>query len=341
MSVLPKQFSKFLASLLAVLALLGSHAAIAANKLPVLASFSILADVARQVGGERVDVSAIVGAGADAHGYKLKPSDIRKIRASKLLLINGLEFEPAPMLRAMRDSKIPLADASKGLSVIKALDADQHHHDDHDKHEHHKHDHHKHDDHDKHDHDHDHGHGHHHHGDFDPHVWQDPVLMQSYAKNIAKALTQADPAGKAYYAQRLAAYQKQLRNLNTWVEQQLKAIPPSKRVVLTAHDAFGYFGQRYKVQFAFLQGTSGDSQVSAKTMARLVKFIQAKKAGAVFMEDTQDPRLVQQLARESGVPVRQQALYSDALSESGAASSYIGLIRHNTKAIAEALRSAK
>lgn len=95
------------------------------------------------------------------------------------------------------------------------------------------------------------------------------------------------------------------------------------------------------MQFAFLQGTSGDSQVSAKTMARLVKFIQAKKAGAVFMEDSQDPRLVQQLARESGVPVRQQALYSDALSESGAASSYIGLIRHNTKAIAEALRSAK
>lgn len=342
MNVLFKQFSKFLAPFVAAVALLGSGATMAAEKLPVLASFSILADVTRQIGGDRVEVSTIVGAGSDAHTYQLTPSDVRKIRAAKLLLVNGLGFEGAPMLRAMHDSKIPFADASKGLPARKALsDHDDHHeehddhddHDDHDHHDHDKHDHDKHDDHDDHDH-----HAHHHHGNIDPHIWQDPVLMQGYVKNIAAALTRVDPAGASYYAQRLASYQNQLRNLNTWVEKQFQAIPASKRVVLSAHDAFGYFGHRYKVQFAFLQGIAGDSQTSAKKMARLIKFIQAKKVRAVFVENARDPRLVQQLSREAGVSVRQQKLYADALSTSEVANTYMKLVRHNTTAIAQALR---
>lgn len=338
---------RYLSKIFAALVLLTSSTAFAAEKLPVLASFSILADVAQQVGGERVSVRSIVGAGVDAHGYRLTPADVRKIRAAKLLLVNGLGFEGAAMMRAMRDSKILLADASKGLPTREALGGHHHHHDGHDDHAHdeHNHDHHDKHGHDKHDHDHDHKHDEHHHdhghqhrGNIDPHIWQDPVLMQGYAKNIAMALTKADPAGKAYYAERLAAYQKQLRNLNTWIEQQFTGIAPSQRVVLTAHDAFGYFGQRYKVQFGFLQGVSGDSQTSAKTMARLVHFIQEKKARAVFMENARDPRLVQQLSREAGVAVRQQKLYADALGAANEANTYVALMRHNVTAITSALR---
>lgn len=316
--------TRYISKVFTALLLLTSSVAFSAEKLPVLASFSILADVARQVGGERVDVRAIVGVGVDAHGYSLTPTDVRKIRAAKLLLVNGLGFESAAMMRAMRDSKVPLAEAAYGLPVRIALGGHHHHHD-HDDHAHHHH--------------HDHDHEEHNHGgsNIDPHIWQDPVLMQGYAKNIAMALSKADPAGKAYYAKRLASYQQQLRSLNTWIEQQFKGIDPSQRVVLTVHDAFGYFGQRYQVQFAFLQGASGDSQTSAKTMARLVKFIQEKKARAVFMENARDPRLVQQLSQEAGVPVRQQKLYADALGKSHAVNTYITLMQHNVKAITSAL----
>ena len=170
---------------LALASLLGLGSTWANTPMPVVTSFSILADITQNIGGERVAVQPLVAADTDAHSYQMTPADVRKIRSAKLLLVNGLGLESAPLQRAMQSSKIPLAVASKDIAPLPT------HAHDHD----HDHDH-------AHGHDHGHSHGHHDHGPEDPHVWQDPVRMQTYARNIADALIQADPAGRAHYEQR-------------------------------------------------------------------------------------------------------------------------------------------
>ncbi len=295
---------------------LGLGHAWAAQPLPVVTSFSILADVTRHIGGERVAVQPLVAADTDAHSYQMTPADVRTIRAAKLLLVNGLGLESAPLQRAMRNSKIPLAVATKGIAPL----ANAHDHD-------HGH---------AHGHKHDHGHAH---GEHDPHVWQDPVRMHTYARNIADALIQADPAGRAHYEQRLAAYQRELQQLHSWAEQQFAAIPAAQRKVLTAHDAFAYLGKRYQIAFIAPLGTNSDSQPSARAVALIIQQIRAENVRAIFLENVKYARLLQQIARETGVPVQQQALYSDALSgPQGAAPTYLQLMRHNIGAIAQALR---
>ena len=294
--------------------LLSLGSAWANTPLPVVTSFSILADVAQKIGGERVAVQALVAADTDSHSYQMTPADVRKIRAAKLLLVNGLGLESAPLQRAMQNSKIPMAVATKGIAALSNAD-------DHD-----------------HDHDHKHAHGHAH-GEQDPHVWQDPVRMQSYARNIADALIAADPAGRAHYEQRLAAYQRELQQLHSWAEQQFAAVPAAQRKVLTAHDAFAYLGARYHVAFIAPLGTNSDSQPSARAVALIIQQIRKENVRAVFLENVKDARLLQQIARETGVPVQQQALYSDALSGvQGPAPTYLQLMRHNIGALAQALR---
>ena len=282
---------------LLALIVLGLSAAAHAAPLSVVASFSILGDVARQIGGERVAVQTLVGTDADAHAYQLTPADMRTIRAAQLLLVNGLGFEGAAMQRAMVASKVPVATATAGIAPIQG------------------------------------GEG------ADPHVWNDPALMQTYTRNVANALVQADPAGKAHYEQRLAAYQRELQALDAWAQQQFAGIAPANRKVLTAHDAFAYLGRRYQIAFIAPLGMSAESDASAKTVARIITQVRREKIRAVFLENIKDARLVQQLARETGVAVRPQKLYSDALSGAqGPAAAYAQLVRHNVAAIAQALR---
>ncbi|MDO4795390.1 MAG: zinc ABC transporter substrate-binding protein [Brachymonas sp.] len=328
-----KIFSSLLKTfVLALLIGLGSAWASTAKPLPVVTSFSILADVAQQIGGERVAVQPLIAADTDAHSYQMTPADVRKIRSAKLLLANGLGMESAPLQRAMQNSKLPLAIVTQG---IEPLPTHEHDHD-------HDHDHAH-----GHDHGHAHGHGHHHHhhhshGPQDPHVWQDPVRMQTYARNIANALIQADPAGRAHYEQRLAAYQRELQQLHTWAEQQFAAIPPAQRKVLTAHEAFAYLGARYQITFVAPLGVSADSDASARRVARLIQQVRTQGIRAIFLENVKDARLIEQIARETGVPMQQQALYSDALSgPQGPAPTYLQLMRHNVNALASALRAKR
>ena len=162
---------------LTLIAALLTTAATAAP-LPVVTSFSILGDVAKQIGGERVSIQSLVGANQDTHAYHMTSGDIKKIRSAKLVLINGLGLEAADVQRAVKQSKVSYAEAAKGIKPLKAEEEEGGHH---------------------HDHDHDHEGHHHDHGEFDPHVWNDPVLMSTYAQNVAEALIKADPEGKVYY----------------------------------------------------------------------------------------------------------------------------------------------
>ena len=162
--------------------------------------------------------------------------------------------------------------------------------------------------------------------------------MQRYAQNVADALIQADPAGRAYYTQRLQAYQTELKQLDAWAKQSLAAIPVAQRKVLTAHEGFAYLGKRYQIRFIAPQGMSTEAQASAKTVAAIVRQIRQEKIKAVFFENIKDERLLTRISKEAGVSVRGQ-LYSDALSQkAGAPKTYAELFRYNLTRLAMAMK---
>ena len=295
---------------LGVIAALMSGAVYAAP-MNVVTSFSILGDVAKQIGGDRVAVQNLVGANQDTHSYHMTSGDIKKIRGAKLVLLNGLGLEAADVQRAVKQSKVPFAEATKGIQALKAEEGDHHH---------------------------DHGHEDHHHdhGEFDPHVWTDPVLMTTYAQNVANALIQADPEGKAYYQQRLGNYQVQLKKLHSDAQAAFNAVPAAKRKVLTGHDAFSYMGKRYNIEFIAPQGVSSEAEPSAKQVASIIRQIKREGIKAVFTENIKDTRMVDRIAKETGVNVSGK-LYSDALG-GAPANTYIGMYRYNVKALTDAMK---
>ncbi|MBR6027120.1 MAG: zinc ABC transporter substrate-binding protein [Neisseriaceae bacterium] len=296
----------FLRRLLILLSLLCCRLVVA-EPLQVTASFSVLADVAREIGGERVLVHEIVHSNQDMHVYRITPQDLRQVRSSKLVLLNGQGFEPAEFVRSIQAAKVPFVEAVQGINLMD--NHDEHEHEHNDKHEHS-------------------------HGDKDPHVWQDPVLMQKYAENIANALISVDAASSDYYKKRLADYQKQLKELDAWATKEIATIPLAKRKVLTAHDAFGYLGEHYQIRFIAPQGVSEDSEPSAKQVANIIRQIKQENIRAVFIENINNPRLVRQLSRETGVDISGK-LYSDALPEN---SSYISMMKHNISELVKAMK---
>jgi len=216
--------------------------------------------------------------------------------------------------------------ATKGVVPIAFDD-----HDDHDDHA----DHDDHDDHEKHD-DHD-DHAGHDHGAFDPHAWQSLENAVIYANNIAAGLAQADPENAGdYYANR-AAFITEVETLRADIGAMMKSLPADKRTVVTPHDAFGYFAATYDLTFVAPQGMSTDSEVSAADVAALITQIREESISAVFIESITDNRMMQQIANETGATIG-GTLYSDALSaQSGPASTYLDMMRHNATTLFDAL----
>ena len=278
--------------------------AAAQEKLKVVATFSILADFARNVGGDRVAVSALVGANGDAHVYQPTPGDAKTLADAKVVLLNGLGFEGwINRLVKASGTKAAMATATKGVKPRKAED--------------------------------DHGHGH----DADPHAWQSVANAKLYVANIRDALTAADPAGKDAYAANAAAYLAKLDALENEVKAAVAAIPADRRKIITTHDAFGYFGAAYGVSFIAPQGVSTEAEVSAKDVARIITQIRKQKIPAVFLENVTDKRLLERIGAEGGAKIG-GTLYSDALTdEKGPAPTYIDMMRHNVKQLSAALTS--
>lgn len=287
--------------------LLAAAGAASAEPLNVIGSFSILGDVAKQIGGDKVSVSVLVGADQDAHVYRLTSGDLKKIRAAKLVLLNGLGFEPGEMTRAVKQSKVSFAEAAAGIKPMAMA--------------------------------HEHGGSHegHEHGLFDPHVWTDPVLMQTYAANVANALIAADPQNKAYYSGRLKDYSRRLQQLDDYAKAQFGSVPAASRKVLTGHEAFGYMGRRYNIKFYAPQGVSTESEPSAKQVAALIRQVKQEGIKAVFAENIKDARLLDRIARESGGRIGGK-LYSDALGKSAPADTYIGMYRYNVEVLVKAMK---
>ncbi|MFC0284044.1 metal ABC transporter substrate-binding protein [Camelimonas abortus] len=312
------------AALAACLALLPG-AAVSAHaepgpKLPVTASFSILADMARRIGGERVEVTELVGPGGDVHVFSPAPADARRIAGARLIITNGLALEGwMPRLIRAAGAKAPVVEASRG--VAPAGDGNG-------------------------------GHAHaahaggthggggahaHGHAGLDPHAWQDVRNAVIYAQNIRDGLVRADPDGRETYERNAAAYIAELQALDADIRRMMAHIPPARRRIITTHDAFGYFGRAYGLELLAPQGLSTESEPSATDVARVIRQIREAKAPAVFLEDVANPRLMQQIARETGAKIGGR-LYTDSLTPpDGPAPDYVAMMRHNAGALAAAL----
>jgi zinc/manganese transport system substrate-binding protein len=276
----------------------------AQGSMPVVASFSILGDMVRQLGGDRVSLRVIAGPDVDAHSFQPRPSDAEAVRGARLVVRNGLGFDTW-MDRLVRSAgyRGTVATASEGITPRRLED--------------------------------DHGHDH---GAQDPHAWQDLRHGQDYARNIAAALAAADPEGAPAYRARAEDYLARLAALDTWVRQQVATVPEARRQVVTSHDAFGYFAAAYGVRFLAPQGISTDSEPSAAEVARLIRLLKRQGITALFLENMANPATLRRLAAEAGVKVQGQ-LYADALSPSdGPAPGYEAMFRHNLGLLVPAMK---
>lgn len=279
---------------------LGATQAARAEPVPVVASFSILADLAREVGGEHVAVSALIGADQDGHVYQPTPADVGRVANARLVLINGLGFE-GWLTRLVQAAGYggPVQAVSDGVAVRTVAQGR---------------------------------------GDVpDPHAWQDPVAVQQYVRNIARALSEVDPDQAQAYQRNAAAYLQRLQALDSEIRERFSAIPMDRRKVITTHDAMGYFGDRYGVTFVPAQGLTTASEPSARQLAALIRQVRAEGITALFVENMASATVLRQIAAETGARVG-GTLYSDALSgPQGDAPTYLDMMRRNAEALAGAL----
>lgn len=311
------------ASLGAMAALLGSAlrpAAAADRPLRVVASFSILADLAAQVAGPVAEVSALVGPDADAHVFQPSPADVRRLAQADLVIVNGLGFE-GWMTRLIGSAgyRGPVLTCSDGLKPRAApVEAGQ----DHAGHA------------DAHSHGAAQGGG----GAPDPHAWQDIANARHYVARIRDALVTARPAQAELLRRRAAAYDAELAALDRRIRADFATLAPQQRRVVSSHDAFGYFAAAYGLEFLAAQSWNTDSEPSAADIARLIRQIRRQQIRAVFVENVSDARMVQRIARETGAVVG-GTLHSDALSAPGGmADSYLKMMSHNAATLLAGLR---
>ncbi|MCG8692595.1 MAG: metal ABC transporter substrate-binding protein [Minwuiales bacterium] len=311
---------------LAALAVVTTSPSWAADKLKVVTSFTVLGDMVRNIGGEHVALTTLVGPDGDAHVFEPTPADARALAQADLVIVNGLGFEGwIDRLVKASGYKGPLVVASDGIDALKAEEDHGHGHGDaHGSDEKSE----KHDD-----------HHHHHEGEFDPHAWQDLANGRLYVANIARALAAADTAHADDYRRRAEAYGRELAALDRDIRSRLDAVPADRRKVITSHDAFRYFGRAYGIDFHAPVGLSTEDEPSAGEVAALIRQMRDEGIRVLFVDNISDPRLVQQLAREADAVVG-GTLYSDSLSGStGPAPTYIDMFRHNVSEIAKAFTS--
>jgi len=321
------------------------HPAVADDgSIDVVASFSILGDMVAQVGGDRINLTTLVGPGQDAHLYLPGPSDARLMAEADLVIVNGLGFEGwLDRLVESSGSEATVVVATTGIDVLDVED-DEHGHDDEDDHA--EDDDHGHGDEGDHAEDDDHGHGveddhaeddDHDHGPVDPHGWQDVANAEVYVQNITAALIAADPEGHDVYEANAERYLEELHDLDHDIRHAMEDLPGDRRTVVTSHDAFGYFERAYGITFLGVEGVSTDSEPSAGEIATLIRQIRDDHITGVFVESITDSRMIDQIADETGAVVG-GILYSDALSDAdGPASTYIDMMRHNTDMLAGTL----
>ncbi len=274
----------------------------------VLAVETFLADIAQNVAGDRLTVAALLPVGVDPHSYEVTPADVRKVAESTVLIANGAGFETfLQKLLANAGGQRSVIEASVGLAGRSAREGELVEEE---------------------------------HPEGDPHFWLNPINVIKYVENIRDGLSQADPAGKEIYARNAAAYIVKLKELDGWITEQVKAIPPERRLLVTNHESFGYFADRYgfRVVGTIIPSVSTGASPSAQELARLMDHIKGAGAPAIFLETGANPQMAQQIAKDTGVKVVTELYTHSLTARGGAASDYLAMMRYNTQAIVDALR---
>jgi manganese/iron transport system substrate-binding protein len=277
----------------------------AAERPKVVASTTQIADIARQIAGDRCEVVCILGPGVNPHVYQPVPGDSRLVESAALCLQNGLHLEGKNWMQTLaRDNgNKPLVTCTEGVQPLDLEYEGQ--------------------------------------TVKDPHAWFDPRNAALYANNILDGLQRMDPAGAGDYAARAELYLQQLRALDAWIEKQVSRIPPPRRVLVTSHDAFNYFAARYGFKVRSPVGWSTGSEIGGgmtpERRKRVVESVREFQVPAIFVETSVNPKMVEQIAAEANVRIGGQ-LYSDAMGAAGTAGeSYIGMMRENVLQIVGAL----
>ena len=281
----------------------------AADQTPrVLAVETFLTDIAQNVAGDRLAVDALMPIGVDPHAFEPTPQDVARIAKSQVLITNGAGFETwlSKVLENAGGKRL-VVEAAAGLSSRQArageiVDPD--------------------------------------HAETDPHFWLDPISVIKYTENIRDALSQVDPEGTALYAKNAEAYIGKLRELDAWITDQVQQVPESRRLLVTNHESFGYFADRYgfRVVGTVIPSVSTGASPSAQQLASLVDHLKATNAPAIFLETGANPQLANQLAQETGIKIVND-LYTHSVTEpSGNAPTYIDMMRYNVQKIVEALK---
>lgn len=268
----------------------------------VLASTTFLADMAQNVAGDRLEVESLLPAGADPHSYQAAPTDVAKIADSTLLILNGLEYEHfiESLLENAGGERLVIT-ASDGLTPH-SMDETEH-------------------------------------VAGDPHLWLDPARVVTYVENIRDGLIEADPAGAEVYRTNAEAYIAKLAELDAWISEQAAQVPAGRRLLVTNHEALGYFAERYGfiVVGTVIPSSSSGSATSAQGLAAVIEQIKAAGAPAIFLGEVENPELAEQIAAETGVKVV-SGLYLESLTDGPPAATYIEMMKYNVTLIVEALK---
>lgn len=274
--------------------------ALAANPLSVVTSNTVLADLVANVGGNKVQVRSLAPAGTDPHTFQPTPDSIKTLSQARVVFFNGSGLEEwwDKTIRSVKKPDVPVIELSKGLATIRMPG---------------------------------------HNGGYDPHVWLDPNLVKAYVEKIRDALSQADGANAGFYADRGKAYQVKLDELDAWIRTEVEKIPTARRKIVTFHDAFQYFANRYGLAVKGFVVVSPGKEPSAKALAELARRIKEEQIPAVFAEADFSAKILEVLAKDAGVKVVTN-LYDGSLSSGPPADTYINMLRHNVTQTVNALR---
>jgi len=321
---------------LLVLTSCGSAPQADSNGLTVLASTSFLADIAQNVAGDRVQVESLIPFGVDPHAYQPSPADVSKLEKSTLLILNGLELEHfiEPLLESASGERLTV-EATAGLTPLEMEAHGEHEGEEHEGEEHEGEEHQG-EEHEGEGHEDEHGHG----GEAgDPHMWLDPNLVITYVENIRDGLIQVDPAGADVYNANASAYMTELQALDTWIVEQVNTVPAERRKLITNHEVFGYFAERYGFEIvdAILPSFSSEANASAQEIASVIDAIKDSGAPAIFLSEVENADLANQIASETGVKVV-DGLYLEALTDGEPAGTYIDMMKYNVMQIVDALK---
>lgn len=280
-----------------------------ARVIKVTTTTSMVTDLVKSVGGERVEVTGLMGAGVDPHLYKASASDITKLQRAEVIFYNGLLLEGKlqDVFAKLARVKKHVYPITEGIPEKELLEPESFG------------------------------------GHYDPHVWFDPTLWSKCVETVVKGLSEFDPGSRDYFEKRGATVRKSMADLHQWALKKAAELPAEKRVLITSHDAFNYFGRAYGFKVVGLQGISTVEEASLASMTKLVDFVKQQKVKALFVESSVSPAAIKRISQDAGVKVGGE-LFSDAMGVPGQnengydLGTYEGMIKHNLNTIVEALK---